>query len=38
LFIEVFGVKGNHARPAVGVGQLPLDMSVEIEMIVVVAD
>lgn len=38
LFIEVFGVKGNHARSAVGVSQLPLDMPVEIEMIVEVRD
>jgi enamine deaminase RidA (YjgF/YER057c/UK114 family) len=38
LFIEVFSVEGNHARSAVGVSQLPLDMPVEIEMIVEVAD
>jgi enamine deaminase RidA (YjgF/YER057c/UK114 family) len=38
LFIEVFGEKGNHARSAVGVTQLPLDMPVEIEMVVEVSD
>jgi enamine deaminase RidA (YjgF/YER057c/UK114 family) len=34
LFLEVFGERGNHARSAVGVSQLPLNLPVEIEMIV----
>ena len=34
LLFNVFGEKGRHARTAVGVNQLPLDASVEIEMIV----
>jgi enamine deaminase RidA (YjgF/YER057c/UK114 family) len=32
--MEVFGEKGNHARSAVGVSELPLNLPVEIEMIV----
>jgi enamine deaminase RidA (YjgF/YER057c/UK114 family) len=38
LFAEVFGERGKHARSAVGVSQLPLDMPVEIEMVVEVQD
>jgi enamine deaminase RidA (YjgF/YER057c/UK114 family) len=34
LMVEVFGDKGKHARSAVGVGSLPANMAVEIEMIV----
>jgi enamine deaminase RidA (YjgF/YER057c/UK114 family) len=34
LMIEVFGEKGKHARSAVGVGSLPFNMAVEIEVIV----
>ena len=34
LMIKIFGEKGKHARSAVGVSQLPLNASVEIEMIV----
>ncbi|HEX2912587.1 MAG TPA: RidA family protein [Chloroflexia bacterium] len=35
LFVEVFGDKiGRHARSAIGVGSLPFNMPVEIEMIV----
>jgi enamine deaminase RidA (YjgF/YER057c/UK114 family) len=34
LMVEVFGEKGKHARSAVGVGSLPANMAVEIEMIV----
>ena len=35
LFVEVFGVAiGRHARSAVGMGSLPLDFPVEIELIV----
>jgi len=38
LFVEVFGEKGKHARSAVGMGSLPFDIPVEIEMIVEVED
>jgi enamine deaminase RidA (YjgF/YER057c/UK114 family) len=34
LLIEVFGEPGRHARSAVGMAELPSDISVEIEMIV----
>jgi len=34
LMVEVFGEKGRHARSAVGMGSLPANISVEIEMIV----
>ena len=34
LMVAVFGEKGKHARTSVGVANLPLNMSVEIEMIV----
>jgi len=34
LMIKIFGEKGKHARSAVGVSQLPMNASVEIEMIV----
>jgi len=37
LMIDVFGDKGRHARSAVGMGSLPGNMTVEIEMIVRVA-
>ena len=33
LMVEVFGEKGRHARSAVGVSALPLNLSVEIEAI-----
>ena len=33
LFVEVFGDKGRHARSAVGMGSLPLNISVEIEAV-----
>lgn len=38
LFLEVFGNNGAHARSAVGVGSLPGDMTVEIEVIFEIAD
>ena len=38
LFVEVFGDKGKHARSAVGLGALPGRITVEIEVIVEVAD
>jgi enamine deaminase RidA (YjgF/YER057c/UK114 family) len=34
LFVEVFGERGRHARSAVGMGSLPLQIPVEIEVIV----
>ena len=34
LLIDVFGHRGQHARSAIGVGSLPGNMTVEIEMIV----
>ena len=38
LFVEVFGEAGRHARSAVGVGSLPRQIPVEIEVIVEVTD
>ncbi len=38
LIVGVFGDKGKHARSAVGMNALPMDISVEIEMIVEVED
>jgi enamine deaminase RidA (YjgF/YER057c/UK114 family) len=34
LLIEVFGNRGKHARTAIGTNVLPLNMAVEVEMIV----
>ena len=34
LLVKVFGDNGKHVRSAVGVNELPIDSSVEIEMIV----
>ncbi|MDI3341671.1 MAG: RidA family protein [Sphaerobacter sp.] len=34
LFVEVFGEAGRHARSAVGMGSLPMGITVEIEAIV----
>ena len=34
LFVEVFGEKGKHARSAVGMGSLPNNMAVEIDILV----
>ena len=34
LLVAVFGERGKHARSAIGMGSLPLDAAVEIEMIV----
>lgn len=34
LLVEIFGEAGRHARSAVGVSELPLNIPVEIEMIV----
>jgi enamine deaminase RidA (YjgF/YER057c/UK114 family) len=38
FLVEVFGDKGKHARSAVGTNALPLNIAVEIEMIVEVED
>jgi enamine deaminase RidA (YjgF/YER057c/UK114 family) len=38
LFGEVFGDKGQHARSAVGVAELPLGVPVEVELIVEVGE
>lgn len=38
LMVEVFGEAGKHARSAVGMGSLPSNIAVEIEMIVEVED
>ena len=38
LMVEVFGDRGKHARAAVGMGSLPSNIAVEIEMIVEVED
>jgi enamine deaminase RidA (YjgF/YER057c/UK114 family) len=38
LFVEVFGDAGRHARSAVGMGSLPVQITVEIECIVEVTD
>ena len=38
LMVAVFGEKGKHARSAVGMASLPLNMAVEVEMIVEVED
>jgi hypothetical protein len=38
LMVDVFGEAGRHARSAVGMAALPMGISVEIEMIVEIAD
>ena len=38
LMVAVFGEKGKHARSAVGMAALPLNMAVEVEMIVEVEE
>ena len=38
LMVEVFGERGHHARSAVGMGSLPNQITVEIEVILEVAD
>lgn len=37
LLVEIFGERGKHSRTAIGVAALPLDVAVEINMIVEVA-
>ena len=34
LIVEIFGEKGKHARSAIGVVSLPMNIAVEVEMIV----
>ena len=38
LLVEVFGDAGRHARSAIPVPQLPMNLAVEIEMIVKLKD
>jgi len=38
LMVEVFGERGKHARAAVGMGSLPMNIACEIEMIVQVRE
>lgn len=38
LLNEVFGDRGRHVRAAVGMGSLPVNLTVEIEMVVEVSD
>jgi enamine deaminase RidA (YjgF/YER057c/UK114 family) len=38
LMVEVFGEKGKHARSAVGMNALPMDIAVEVELIVEIED
>jgi enamine deaminase RidA (YjgF/YER057c/UK114 family) len=38
LLIKLFGDRGRHARSAIGVNQLPLDIPVEVEIVVRVRD
>ncbi len=38
VMVEVFGDRGKHARAAVGMGSLPRNIAVEVEMIVEVRD
>lgn len=37
LLIELFGDRGRHARSSVGMAELPMNIAVEVEMIVQVA-
>ncbi len=38
LMVEVFGEKGKHARSSVGMSSLPMNIAVEVEMIVEIED
>jgi enamine deaminase RidA (YjgF/YER057c/UK114 family) len=38
LLVAVFGERGRHARSAAGMASMPLDTTVEIEMIVEIED
>ena len=33
LLVELFGEAGRHTRAAVGMGELPFDIAVEIELV-----
>lgn len=37
MLVEIFGDRGRHARAAVGVNELPLDVTCEVEMIAEIA-
>ena len=38
LMVEIFGEKGKHARSAVGMYALPMNIAVELEVIVEIED
>jgi enamine deaminase RidA (YjgF/YER057c/UK114 family) len=38
LMVDIFGDKGKHARSAVGMGSLPMNIAVEVEVIVEIED
>ena len=38
LMVEIFGEKGKHARSAVGMASLPMNMAVEVEVIVEIVE
>lgn len=38
LMVDIFGEKGKHARSAVGMGSLPMNIAVEVEVIVEIED
>jgi enamine deaminase RidA (YjgF/YER057c/UK114 family) len=38
LLITLYGDRGKHARSAIGTNQLPLDIPVEVEIVVRVRD
>jgi len=38
LLLELFGEEGGHARSSVGMGELPMNIAVEVEMIVETSD
>ena len=38
LLVDIFGEKGRHSRIAVGVSSLPLNATVEIDMIIETSD
>lgn len=38
LMVEIFGKKGKHAGPAVGMNSLPINIAVEVEMIAGIED
>jgi enamine deaminase RidA (YjgF/YER057c/UK114 family) len=38
LFVAVLGERGRHARSAVGMGSLPMSITVEIEAVMAIRD